>query len=210
MMCVLVPLSTQEGVDPLFSSLDTDGNGVIEENELRESQLPFFRRALRVADRDRDGKLSAAELREAVADPRPVPALQFGFVAQGGVDLRTLDRDGDGQLSIDEVPPALRERFRRLLDQLGQDRVSIDRVQMLLRNDSPESQRNVETPQDRVAMAVFRQLDRNQDGRLTHDEIPASLRSRFESAQGKAIRDIAAGEFVRLMMQLSEQTEKSP
>lgn len=129
----------------LFAKLDRNADASVTDDELNESQRRFFQRALRVADRNEDGALSEAELAVAVADPKPFELPAIGMGGGGGMggrpngaNLKALDRNNDGEISLEEVPPALKQRFEDALDTAGRKSLPIADVQRYLSGDRSE------------------------------------------------------------------------
>ena len=125
--------------DGLFTKLDRNADKKITSDELNESQLRFFQRALRVADRNEDGALSETELSVAVADPKPVELPGIGMGGAGGMggrpngaNLKALDRNSDGEISLDEVPPPLKQRFEQAFEKAGKKSVPVADIQRIL------------------------------------------------------------------------------
>ena len=144
-LLLAVSLMSAESVSStdLFARLDRNQDGRVTRDELNASQLPFFKRALRVADRNEDGALDAAEFAKAVSDPKPIELPGANAAARiGSFDFKTLDRNGDGSISLDEVPDPMKERFEQLLDRIGQKSVPVDRIQGYLRGDRPADEKS--------------------------------------------------------------------
>ncbi len=208
LMIFSAALAVQGSSDQLFKKLDRDGNGLISSSEVKESQQAFFQRALRVADRNEDGSLSAEELSVAVSDPKPVELPEVTLGRQAATfDMKRLDRNGDGNLTLEEIPPALKQRFQELLSKVGSKSIPIDQAQAYLRgeraagmppkkaDDKDTPAMKSETPSDQpgqpgpktnpaqktrprqgggkagnTAAAMFKNLDRNSDGKLSESE----------------------------------------
>lgn len=208
-------LAVQASPDPLFSKLDLDGNGLISARELNDSQKTFFRRALRVADKNEDGSLSAEEFSVAVSDPKPVELPEVGIGRQAAAfDVKRLDRNGDGSLTLAEVPPGLKERFEELLSRVGAKSIPVDQVQAYLRGEMPQATPAKKTDGKKTdgkktdgkkldgkempkmepknagarpgqpaaqtgnaSAAIFRNLDRDSDGKLSESELPDRMRA---------------------------------
>lgn len=100
------------GFLPDFSAVDTNGDGLLSQEELVAAMAA--RRA--AIDTDANGSISAAEV--AAERVRRAPAEAEAFVAAH-------DRNGDGVLSGDEMPaPRDPDRFFRRLDANGDGGIS--------------------------------------------------------------------------------------
>lgn len=88
-------------VNPLFAALDTNGDGVIDAQEMANAPA-----ALKKLDRNGDGKISEDEVRPAFGGrggpggPGPASANVDEIVAR----MLQFDKDGDGKLSKEELP----------------------------------------------------------------------------------------------------------
>ncbi len=125
--------------DALFGKLDQNHDGKITADEIPAAQQSFFKRALRVGDRDEDGTLTSEELAVALTDPKPVqlPGTNVGN-RMAGMDFKQFDRNGDGKLTIDEVPAAGKERFQQLFDRVGQKEIPIDMIARYMAGERPK------------------------------------------------------------------------
>jgi Ca2+-binding EF-hand superfamily protein len=189
--------------DTLFTKLDRNQDYRITPDEITDSQQSFFRRALRVADRNEDGALSRDEFVIALTDPKPVKLAGTNVAGRpAGMDLKQFDRNGDGRLTIDEVPAPMKERFQEMLDRVGQPGIAVDMVARYLAGERPtpdadskttdmkktdarKSERPEIKPSDAKKMpdddakglrAMMQQLDRNEDGKIDKDELPPRMR----------------------------------
>lgn len=126
--------------DALFGKLDQNHDGNITVEEIPDSQRSFFKRALRVADRNEDGSLTSEELAVALTDPKPVqlPGANLGN-RMAEMDFKQFDKNSDGKLTIDEVPPPGKERFQELLDRVNQKEISIDMIARYMTGERPAS-----------------------------------------------------------------------
>ena len=203
-MLVVLPDGTASG--ELFKKLDKNGDSILTDDELNSTQKTFFQRALRVADKNDDRALTAEEFSRAVSDPKPIELPAASLSGRiNGFDPRMLDRNGDGNISLDEVPAPLKDRFKQLLERSGQASIPVDKVQEFLRGESPdpnsaEKPGMTKVPEIKPATApgrrdeknknsdqlqsgnVFSQLDRDADGKLSGEEIPARMRENIRSA----------------------------
>ncbi|MEQ9409725.1 MAG: hypothetical protein RIK87_18460 [Fuerstiella sp.] len=134
LVAFFTPTPDAQAVADLFDALDRDQNGLVASNEISDAQQPCFQRALRVADRNLDGQLTREELTAAVADPDPVTVESPGRAGnRGNFNLAQFDRNKDGKIARAELPPPLQERFQRVIDQYGQDRIPLDVLERLTR-----------------------------------------------------------------------------
>ncbi|MEZ6039871.1 MAG: hypothetical protein R3C20_05155 [Planctomycetaceae bacterium] len=133
---------SQAAEKTLFEKLDRNADGKITADEVSDSQMPFFRRSLRVADHNKDGDLTLEEFQASVSEAPTVTSEvqsnqgrrgRFANAGRPGLAdmLKRSDRNGDGQLTADEIPQALRSRFEEILDRAGQSSLSIERVQQM-------------------------------------------------------------------------------
>ncbi|MBL8809025.1 MAG: hypothetical protein JNM43_02510 [Planctomycetaceae bacterium] len=175
----------------LFAQLDRNKDGKVTSNEVAESQQSFFRRALRVADRNEDGALDQNELNAATTDAKPVelPGANMGD-RMANFDPKTLDRNGDGMITVEEVPAPLKDRFQTVLDRIGKESVAVDQLQSYLRGERPQqgsadskSANKSDAKNDSDAMmsmdsedqdsriaALIKRIDANGNGRIDRDE----------------------------------------
>ncbi len=206
-LLLAVSLMSAESVSSkdLFARLDRNQDGSVTRDELNASQLPLFKRALRVADRNEDGALDAAEFAQAVSDPKPIELPGTNAAARiGSFDFKTLDRNGDGSISLDEVPDPMKERFEQLLDRIGQKSVPVDRIQGYLRGDRPadeESDKDEMKSESKDAMAEMKagvpeikprpsDLSSNGKNRPAGDAMMGNLFSQLDrNADGKLTGD---------------------
>lgn len=104
---------------PLMTALDTNGDGVIDESEMKNATA-----SLKKLDKNGDGKLSDEELRPAGMGGRGgfggQGGRQGGQGGQGGdggdfvARLMQNDKNGDGKLSKDELPERMQAMFGNL------------------------------------------------------------------------------------------------
>ncbi len=217
-------------VSELFESLDANGDGKIVQQEVRPEQRSFFRRALRVADTDQDNALTHKELALAFTDPEPAQPVTPGFTPGRpgtSVSVRQLDRNNDGQLTIDEVPDQLKPRIQQILDRTGQKVVPIQMLKQM-QGETPPVNRNSpalpadpamnrsrstsdfrakEAPTRTADAANFSRLDRNQDGRLSRDELPERFRQNFDRLDLNKDRSLSPQELLRAMQSLQNRKQ---
>lgn len=105
----------QPRMNPLFAALDTNGDGVIDAQELANATA-----SLKKLDRNNDGKLTEEEVRPAFGG-RGGPGGPGG--GQANVEeivarMLQFDRNADGKLSRDELP----ERMAGMMDRGDTDK----------------------------------------------------------------------------------------
>ena len=97
-------------VNPLFAALDTNGDGVIDAQEMANAPA-----ALKKLDRNGDGKITEDEVRPAFGGrggpggPGQAPVNVDEVVAR----MLQFDKDGDGKLSKDELPERMAGMMER-------------------------------------------------------------------------------------------------
>lgn len=171
----------------LFQRLDKDGDGKLTKGEIPEEQTRIFERLLRRGDKNSDGALTREEFVEANRpEERPdvPPAAPGAGPDQARVDARQrfemLDRNKDGKVTLEEFPEQARERMKPLFERLGKDALTLEEFSRFagggggFRPDPNE---------------LFRQFDKNGDGKLGKAELPAELRERFAPAFERAGKD---------------------
>ncbi len=173
--------------DGFFAKLDRNHDGTVTRDELSESQRTFFARALRVADGDEDGALTAEELAKATSDPKPVELPGSNMAGRmANLDFKSFDSDGNGELTLSEVPAPMRERFEKMLDQLGKKSIPISQIENYLRGERPSEtdkasdDRKPEMNSDSMMadsgdpderrQALIKRLDANGNGTIEKDE----------------------------------------
>ncbi|MEX2310802.1 MAG: EF-hand domain-containing protein [Pirellulales bacterium] len=156
----------------MFSLIDADGDGVINKVELRKAI-----KALKSLDTDNDGNITLAEVAAADGQARP------GGNAEVDRMMKELDKNGDGKLTEDEVPPHMLPMLAGA--DRNQDR-AIDRDELAAAMQQnqfrPGAGQFPRGPNGRGAdprTGQFFKHDVNNDGRLTFDEIPRSMRGAF-------------------------------
>ena len=155
----------------MFAVIDADGDGVITKAELRKAI-----KALRTLDADNDGNITLAE------------ASAAGPAGPGGnpeVDrmMKELDKNGDGKLTADEVPPQMMPMLQGA-DKNGDRAIDRDELAAAMQQNPfrrgpggfpPGANGRGADPRT----GQFLKHDVNNDGRLTFEEIPRSMRGAF-------------------------------
>ena len=167
--------------DALFTKLDKNSDGKLTKDEVPEEQARFFERLIRLGDKDKDGVLTKDEFQQAnKPEEKPNVPLGPGGGGEGrGGDARQrfemLDRNKDGKVTLEEIPEQFRERLKPAFDRLGKTELTADDFAKLPApggQGGPGGQR----PDPKES---FKQFDKNNDGKLTKDELPEPLRDRI-------------------------------
>jgi Ca2+-binding EF-hand superfamily protein len=106
-------------MNPLFAALDTNGDGVIDAEELAAATA-----SLQKLDRNHDGKLTEDEVRPAFGGRGPGgpggPGMRGGPGGPGGMSVDDIvarmmqfDKNADGKLSKDELPERMAGMMER-------------------------------------------------------------------------------------------------
>ena len=207
-----LPAWGQTGVSGVLSASDTNGDGKLERSEAPIEVLAHFSHI----DQDGDGAIDSYEAWDfdmranaaadspapgepagsAVTDP-PAPALPApSRTPQSLVELvHAADRDGDRRLSRDELPAALRDRFRDI-DPNGDGYLDLDEAGVL--DERRNHPRESEEPQHASMVGTVRLMDTDGDGRLQKREAPLRLQAVFEQLDANGDGAIDADEAARI------------
>ena len=166
----------------------------------------------REGDRRRQGDRSPDDARPG-SDRREVdPAEVF----------KRFDRNNDGLLSADEFPEPARERIARYLNQTGKKGLNTQDFAKFYQSrrrggvdsDKPRNENSDRRPRGNEDEArreqFFNNLDRNNDGRLTEEELPESSRRLFQflarRLQKKPGESISKREFLESLLTRRPET----
>lgn len=190
------PAQADSAGGPMLGGFDADGNGYLDEKEIRAA--PRLGGTMAQIDADGDGKVYAAELREFVERQNRAAAVRLVLtVADHGQDLFKLaDEDGDGVLSHREQKqlPRLVETDDRDGDgQLGGGEIPLQLTLELARGSGGDDgamamgraarSRATAGRADTSGPGWFRKMDRNGDGDLSPVEFlgPAEVFARLDA-----------------------------
>ncbi len=142
-----------------FERYDANDDGKLSREELPER----LAERMMEADLDKDGFLTAEEMKKAEAKRREETAKRT---------LERFDENKDGQLALTEIPERMRARFKGMdADQNG--------ILTLKELAAPQARRGQDRS-DRSPAEIIRRLDANEDGKLSGDEIPTWMQRRME------------------------------
>lgn len=194
----------------LFQKLDGNSDGQLDDQEAGEEHARLFKRLLRKADQDGDGKLSRSEFIAALQEERPQPPAdrpgpqgderRRQFLQANPEELfKRLDANGDGKVELEEVPEQIRQGMQRFFEQADANRDKSLTLEELRKghdylrtlaglNPSPNSP-NREAPQ--ADGMLFQALDANRDGSISADELAgaaAALKKLDRDGDGQITR----------------------
>lgn len=197
----------------IFAALDTDGDGTISKIELRKAIT-----ALKKLDTDNDGAITLAECGGGGAAP-PAGA-QAGAAADPWIDrIMSRDKNGDGKLTVEELNDNEKQMLQGA-DQNGDG--AVDRQELAAmenarnNNNVPGGQQNIGPGNagtvgsnnrrgGNEAMGRFFQMDRNRDGRLTPDEVPAQSAGMLKGGDLNGDGAIDAAELQQLSQRMGDR-----
>lgn len=197
-------------VNALFQQLDANSDGQIAGDEAGEEHGRLFKRLLRKADKDGDGKLSRTEFAAGLQEERPQPpgdrpgpqandGLRRFVQADPDELFKRLDANGDGKLELEETPEQVREGLKRFFEQADANRdksLSPEEFhkghELLRRVTGAGASPNVQNRGAGMEEAVlFKALDANADGALSAEEVaaaPAALKRLDRDGDGQITR----------------------
>lgn len=196
----------------LFDRLDGNKDGQVTADEVDEERRRLFERLVRVADKNSDGKLSRDEFAEGIkakpSETSPAPAGDRPNLPNPREIFARFDKNSDGKLGKDEVPERLKENFDRV-DTDKDGSINPDELrqafQMMARQaGAPGGGR----PNAEMLERLFSQADKNNDGKLSRDEIPEERREMLGRLLDRLDDDgdgaVTKEQFLRAMQRLSE------
>jgi Ca2+-binding EF-hand superfamily protein len=173
--------------------------------QITDLQRRKLERRFEILDRDGDGKLEQADYEQVTSrmaaafghdpDGPPAVALRDTYLALWAALLRKMDSDGDGQISRDEFITSVarsivarEDGFSRHIEPIAHAVLTMADTNGSGELDADEFSRMwvaIGVPADDTARA-FQQLDRDQSGRLSLDEITAAIHEYYTSVDPNA------------------------
>jgi Ca2+-binding EF-hand superfamily protein len=178
----------------LFQQLDADSDGQLAESEVGQEHERLFKRLLRIADKDGDGKLTREEFASGLKEERPQPPAEAPPGPTGGRSSQFLQADpdqlfarldvnGDGKIERDELPEQVREAMGRFFEQADANRdksLSVEEFQKgheYARRLAGVAPAGGNRPNAAPGAALLKALDGDGDGKLSADELAAATAS---------------------------------
>jgi Ca2+-binding EF-hand superfamily protein len=188
----------------MFAQLDANKDGQLTADEIPADKKRLFERLLRMADKNNDGQLNAEEFAAGLKPrerPPAVTAEQGAPHKEGRPRMermfKRLDTNGDGKVTLDEVPEERKEMFKRLLtrgDKDGDGALSEQEFMQAIAGEGIGNLGDGNRPAGRRdPKRLFMHLDKNHDGKVTLDEVPAERRPMIERFLHRAGKDVRAG-----------------
>jgi Ca2+-binding EF-hand superfamily protein len=194
----------------MFDAIDANADGVITKLELRKAI-----KALQTLDADEDGSITLAEANVGGGPAGPGAADDPQVTA-----LMANDANGDGKLQSNEVPNNLMPMLQGADQNRDQaiDRQELAAAMAAMRNrfgggpvgapwngrgPIPGGARNAADP-DRIT-GQFLQSDRNGDGRLTADELPAQSARLIRDADQNGDNALDVGELQAALAKMGDR-----
>lgn len=214
-----LPLTAQDRAE-LFAQLDANKDGYVSADEVPAEQRAKFERLLKLAGKESEQKLNKALFEGAVKAAKegakgssveaPPAVRPDGRASQGDDLFAKLDANKDGVVAAEEVSESQKTAFEQLLKN-----GDIDGDGKLSREEYAASTQATGTPrqpgrgggppgQGRPGFPLtnprelLARMDRNQDGKLSKDELPPRLQENFDRIDANGDGTIGEDEFGRL------------
>jgi Ca2+-binding EF-hand superfamily protein len=192
--------------NPLFSALDTDGDGSISKAELRKAVANLAK-----LDADGDGNITQEEAGAGGPGGPGGPMGGMGDPAQMVDRMMSADQNGDGKLTPDEVDPRMGMMLRGA-DTDGDGAVSKEELtaamQQMQQRMGGGQGGGFGGPQGfggrggNDMTAQFMAMDKNGDGKITPDEAPEQARAMLRQADADGNGEVDAREMAQFSRQM--------
>jgi Ca2+-binding EF-hand superfamily protein len=189
-----------------FRERDRDGDGKITVDDVPPPLRERFAGMLERADKDGDKGISLEEFKKAEAlgqrlgrPDGPPPGAPNGPPPGGDVLFRTLDADRDGALSGDELAQAA-DALKKL-DKDGDGKVTRRELLPPREGGGPEGS---DRPAPEQLIRRLMAGDKNNDGKLSREELPQRLQRDFELLDANGDASVSADELKTGLERLRE------
>ena len=164
-----------KGDGSFFREMDKDGDKAISKEEAGERW-----ERLGKLDKDGDGKVTAQEMMAARPQGGPEgKGAPQGGPGKGGPEMfANADKNKDGKLSKDEVPAEMWERLSKL-DKDSDGAVSKEEMAAMRGKGGPDGKGAPQGGPGKGGPEMFARADKNKDGKLSKDEVPAEMWERL-------------------------------
>ena len=176
--------SDEQSPETLFAELDKNGDDKLTADEVPQERLRFFQRLLRVAGKEKNGEFTKPEFFDALKPEvlNEVAPQNLGIGGGGNRPdpnqiFQRYDRNKDGKLSRDEIPDQVPPPLKQMFERLNKQEITREEFLQAFRagTGGGGAAAFMRDPE-----AFFKQVDSNQDGKITAAEASEGLRPQIE------------------------------